>query len=107
MFPYDFLICFSSLQYVEEIARVLSTQGGRAVFLVQNHRQLLSCIDSIYFQNTHWYPVNIGGYVGYMITTERTSEDFRNSAVEYISKDENGVDAVNSKKRPYSFVSSL
>ncbi len=77
------------------------------MFLVQNHRQLLSCIDSIYFESTQWFPVNIGGYVGYMITTQRTSVPFRNSAVEVVSTVGTGKDTVNSKKRPYSFVNHL
>lgn len=51
--------------------------------------------------------MNIGGYVGYMITTDRTSERFRNNAVEIVSKDENGEEEVNSKKRPFSFVNNL
>ena len=73
----------------------------------------MSGLDSIYFQHTVVYPVNISGYVGCMITTERTDVEFVpvvRVREEDVGTDHTGVMGENKSKlgkRPYSFVDTL
>lgn len=92
------------------MAGVCRRGTGRIVLLVQSHQQIISCLDSIYFEHTKVYPVNISGYIACVITTNRTDVEFkpiirsRGAAAEAVG---NSAEPSPLGKRPYSFVDSL
>lgn len=96
------------LQFIEEVARVSRPGTARIVLLVQSHQQVISCMDSIYFHDTHILPVNISGYIGCLITSRRTEVTFKPIIRQRAGRDQGSEQPeTNLGKRPYAFVDSL